>query len=73
MYSWFLSIGLVYQLSIAFFAGALVSFVLMMFLMFVKNNKVKAYQRQLEKESILRQIGSITGNTSLRPVGATSL
>lgn len=52
MYSWFLSLGLVYQLIIAFFAGALLSFVLMMFLMFVKNNKVKAYQRQLEKESI---------------------
>ena len=52
MYSWFLSLGLAYQLLIAFFAGALVSFVLMMFLMFVKNNKVKAYQRQLEKESI---------------------
>ena len=52
MYSWFLSLGLAYQLLIAFFTGAFVSFVLMMFLMFVKNNKVKAYQRQLEKESI---------------------
>ena len=52
MYSWFLSLSLVTQLLLAFLAGILFSSFIMMFLMFVKNNKVKAYQRQLEKESI---------------------
>ena len=52
MYSWFLSLALGYQILIAFFSGVLVTFVLMTFFIFVKENKVKAYQRQLEKESI---------------------
>ena len=52
MYSWFLSLPFVYQMLIAFFSGALVTFVLMTFFVFVKENKVKAYQRQLEKEAI---------------------
>lgn len=52
MYSWFLSLNLIYQLFLAFIAGVLSSSVIMIFLMIVKDNKIKAYQRQLEKESI---------------------
>ena len=52
MYSWFLSLNLIYQLILAFLAGFLFNSFIMTFLMIVKNNKIKAYQRQLEKESI---------------------
>ena len=52
MYSWFLSLNLIYQLTLAFLAGFLFNSFIMTFLMIVKNNKIKAYQRQLEKESI---------------------
>ena len=52
MFSWFLSLNLMYQLFIAFLIGVFTSSFIMMFFMFVKNNKVKAYQRQLEKEAI---------------------
>ena len=53
MYSWFLSLNLAYQLFLAFLGGFIFNSFIMIFITIVKNNKIKAYQRQLEKEAIL--------------------
>lgn len=52
MYSWFSTLNLPIQLAIVFFAGFLLGLFLMNLFLIVKNKKISAYQRQLEKESI---------------------
>lgn len=52
MLDWFLNLKFEYQLLFAFLAGVTFDYFIMMAIMFVKNNKITAYQRQLEKEAI---------------------
>ena len=52
MYDWFFNLSLMYQLVIAFLAGMTFDYFIMIFIMFAKNKKIGAYQRQLEKESV---------------------
>ena len=52
MVEWFLNLDLIYQLILAFCLGGLVDTVFLIIIMYVKNNKINAYQRKLEKESI---------------------
>lgn len=52
MYDWFFNLSLMYQLVIAFLAGITFDYFIMIFIMFAKNKKIGAYQRQLEKESV---------------------
>ena len=52
MFSWFLTLSFTLQLTIAFSFGIIVGLLLMNLLVLVKNKKINAYQRQLEKESI---------------------
>ena len=52
MYDWFFNLSLMYQLIIAFLAGMTFDYFIMIFIMFAKNKKIGAYQRQLEKESV---------------------
>lgn len=52
MLEWFLNLKFEYQLLCAFCAGVTFDSFIMIMIMFVKNNKISAYQRQLEKESI---------------------
>ena len=53
MFNWFLSLNIIYQLSIAFGFGLIIGCLLMNILLNVKNKKISVYQRQLEKESVL--------------------
>ena len=52
MIEWFLSLDLMYQLILAFCFGGAVDVAFLLMVMYVKNNKINAYQRQLERESI---------------------
>ena len=52
MFSWFLSLTSTLQLTISFLFGVVLGVFLMNLLVIVKNKKINAYQRQLEKESI---------------------
>lgn len=52
MLTWFLSLNLIFQLSITFVTGIVVGLLLMNIFVIVKNKKISLYQRQLEKESI---------------------
>ena len=52
MLEWFLKLDLIYQLIIAFFLGGVVDVSFLIIVMYIKNNKINAYQRQLEKEAI---------------------
>lgn len=52
MLDWFFNLSLMYQLIFAFLAGMTFDYFIMIFIMFAKNKKICAYQRQLEKESI---------------------
>ena len=52
MIEWFLSLDLMYQLILAFCFGGVVDVAFLLMVMYVKNNKINAYQRQLERESI---------------------
>lgn len=52
MLTWFLSLNLIFQLSITFLTGIVVGLLLMNIYVIVKNKKISLYQRQLEKESI---------------------
>ena len=52
MVNWFLSLGLIYQLIFSFVLGLILGLFLMNIFVIVKNKKIGAYQRQLEKESI---------------------
>ena len=53
MYTLFMSLNLVYQLLIAFFAGILFSSVIMFIIIYNKNQKINVYKRQLEKGSVI--------------------
>ena len=48
----FLNLNLFFQLGISFFIGLVIGMLLMNFFVLVKNKKISAYQRKLEKESI---------------------
>ncbi|MBQ7764503.1 DUF1049 domain-containing protein [bacterium] len=48
----FLNLNLFFQLGISFFIGLVIGMLLMNFFVIVKNKKISAYQRKLEKESI---------------------
>ena len=48
----FLNLNLYFQLGISFFLGLVIGMLLMNFFVIVKNKKISAYQRKLEKESI---------------------
>ena len=52
MINWFLSLNLQTQLLIAFLAGVTFDSTIVIIMMVIKNSKINAYQRQLEKESI---------------------
>ncbi len=52
MFTLFLSLNLVLQLSIAFVSGIILGLLLMNVFVIVKNKKINVYQRKLEKESI---------------------
>lgn len=52
MLTWFLSLNLIFQLSITFISGIVLGLLLMNIFVIVKNKKISHYQRQLEKESI---------------------
>ena len=52
MLNWFLELNLYIQLSATFLFGTLLGILLMNFFVVVKNKKINAYQRKLEKESI---------------------
>ena len=52
MFSWFLSLTSTLQLTISFLFGIVLGVFLMNLLVIVKNKRINAYQRQLEKESI---------------------
>ena len=52
MYQWFLSLDFILQLIITFLTGFIFNSFIMIFIIVGKNRKLKAYQRQLEKESI---------------------
>lgn len=52
MVNLFLSLNIYFQLGISFLAGLLLGMFLMNIVLIVKNKKINAYQRKLEKESI---------------------
>ena len=52
MLAWFLTLDFIYQLIFAFCAGMIFNYIIMIFIMFTKNKKIGAYQRQLEKQSV---------------------
>ena len=52
MLNWFLELNFYIQLSVTFLFGTLLGILLMNFFVVVKNKKINAYQRKLEKESI---------------------
>ena len=52
MYSTFMNLNLSIQLTIIFFIGVALGVLLMIFVLNVKNKKINAYQRRLEKESV---------------------
>lgn len=52
MLNWFLELNFYIQLSATFLFGTLLGILLMNFFVVVKNKKINAYQRKLEKESI---------------------
>ena len=53
MINWFLSLNIIYQLSIVFAFGIVFGMLLMNIFIIVKNKKINVYKRQLEKESVL--------------------
>ena len=53
MYSLFMSLSLKYQLFFAFFAGKVFTTIIMFLMIYSKNQKISAYKRQVEKESVL--------------------
>ena len=52
MLNWFLSLDLQIQLSVIFSLGVLLGVFIMNIFVVVKNKKIGAYKRQLEKEAI---------------------
>jgi hypothetical protein len=52
MINWFLGLGFTEQLFLAFIAGSLVASYIMTITIYVKNKRMNAYKRQLEKEAI---------------------
>ena len=52
MLNWFLNLNLITQLSITFILGIILGLLLMNIFVIVKNKKINAYKRQLEKESV---------------------
>ena len=52
MLEWFFNLSLTYQLLLAFCLGVVVDGVFFAIIMYAKNNRINAYQRQLERESI---------------------
>ena len=52
MIEWFLNLKLMYQLILAFCLGGVVDVAFLLLVMYIKNNKINAYKRQLERESI---------------------
>ena len=52
MVNWFLNLGFTAQLFLAFITGSFVASFIMTMTIYVKNKKMNAYKRQLEKESI---------------------
>ena len=52
MINWFLNLGFTEQLFLAFMAGSLVASYIMTITIYVKNKRMDAYKRQLEKEAI---------------------
>jgi len=52
MINWFLSLNFVLQISISFISGIVFGILLMNICIIVKNKKINAYKRQLEKEAI---------------------
>lgn len=52
MISYFLNLDLYLQLTVSFLAGTIIGMLLMNILIIVKNKKIIAYERKLEKESI---------------------
>lgn len=52
MLNWFLNLNLIIQLSTTFILGIILGLLLMNIFVIVKNKKINAYKRQLEKESV---------------------
>ena len=52
MVSWFLSLSFKYQILFAFLAGMMLDGIIITFVLYFKNKKILAYQRQLEKQAI---------------------
>jgi hypothetical protein len=52
MLNWFLTLNLYIQLTITLFTGIALGILLMNIIIVVKDKKIGAYKRQLEKESI---------------------
>ena len=52
MLNWFLNLNLITQLSTTFILGIILGLLLMNIFVIVKNKKINAYKRQLEKESV---------------------
>ena len=53
MYSYFMSLDLYQQLLFAFLAGVIFDSIIMLLIMFGKNQKIYAYKRQIEKEAVI--------------------
>ena len=53
MYSWFLSLDLLYQLLFAFFAGITLDLILFAIIIYKKNQMLNAYKRQIEKGVVI--------------------
>lgn len=52
MLQWFLSLDLLYQLLIAFFAGTIIDSIFVLMIVVRYSNKISGYQRQLEIKSV---------------------